>query len=59
MKKAVFIILVVGFILYQEKKIDIKNENGKFTLDYSNLMSKSNSNSNKQTTSTTQSNLRR
>lgn len=40
MKKAVFIILVVGFILYQEKKIDIKNENGKFTLDYSNLMSK-------------------
>ena len=57
MKKAVFIILVVGFILYQEKKIDIKNENGKFTLDYSNLMSKSGGN--KQTTSTTKSNLRR
>lgn len=57
MKKAVFIILVVGFILYQEKKIDIKNENGKFTLDYSNLMSKSGGD--KQTTSTTQSNLRR
>lgn len=40
MKKTVVIILVVGFILYQEEMIDITIENGKFILDYSNLKKK-------------------